>query len=104
MYDPVMVQPMRDELTRFGVKASGPDPFDPLGWQRYSAPGSPNRVVLNSEGTANGDGGPSMLFSTGSQFPVVAWARNSASGFDLVVSGIQGGIQHVAGRLAIEFL
>ena len=67
-----------------------PEPVPPTIWRAYSPAGS-GRVVLNPEGEANGDGAPSMLADPGSGLLVVAWARNSASGFDIVVSRFQAG-------------
>jgi len=60
-----------------------PDPFGGA-WHQFS--GSPSRVVLNSEGYLNDDGPPSMALNPFSDIVIVAWARNSASGFDVVVS------------------
>lgn len=49
-----------------------------------------NRVVLNPAGAANGDGRPSILKSLNG-VPMVAWSRNSAGGFDVVISQFVGG-------------
>jgi hypothetical protein len=43
-------------------------------------------VALNPEGADNGDGPPSLLVDPSSGLVAVAWARNSAAGFDVVVS------------------
>lgn len=59
-----------------------------IAWQRYY-PDGPDRFVLNDQGVANGDGAPSMIFS--STLPIVAWSRNSPGGFDVVVSRFTGG-------------
>lgn len=62
---------------------------DPDPWPTVSAqPG--NRVALNPEGSANGDGKPALLHNTVSGLPVVAWARSSPAGFDVVVSHFDG--------------
>jgi hypothetical protein len=60
-----------------------PDPFG-YAWAQFSA--NPSRRVLNPEGYLNGDGSPSMVLNPFSDMAIVAWARNSASGFDVVVS------------------
>lgn len=75
------------------------DDPEPIGnaWIRYSAEGG-GREVLNSEGFANGDGPPSLKVTAG--VPVVAWAKNSTDGYDVVFSRFAGGVwtvpQHVA--------
>jgi hypothetical protein len=60
-----------------------PDPFGSA-WGQLT--GSSSRIVLNSEGYLNGDGPPSMVLNPFSDLVIVAWARSSASGFDVVVS------------------
>jgi hypothetical protein len=67
-----------------------PDVFPLRFWEDAVSSGNPSRVALNPGGDANGDGRPSMLLSPVSG-PIVAWARNSASGFDVVVSRFSGG-------------
>jgi len=62
-----------------------PDPTS-IKWRRYTPPGDSDRIVLNEQGEANGDGPPSVLFSSVTRTPIVAWARNSPSGFDVVLS------------------
>jgi len=59
-------------------------------WQRFN-PDSPTRVVLNPDGTVNGDGEPSILMTLTPRIPLVAWARNSAQGYDVVLSRFQNG-------------
>jgi hypothetical protein len=54
-------------------------------WRSYSPPGS-DRIILNADGEVNGDGRPSSLFSIVSGLPMVAWARSSAGGYDVVIS------------------
>jgi hypothetical protein len=66
-----------------------PEPFG-IVWLRFNADG-PGRAVLNDQGYPNGDGPPSILLHPGSGLPVVAWAQNSAGGFDVVVSTFQNG-------------
>ena len=61
------------------------DPFG-LHWTDVSSSSNPDRIALNPGGDANGDGRPSMLRNPFSELPTVAWARNSASGYDVVVS------------------
>jgi hypothetical protein len=65
---------------------------DPVGiqWRPYSTV-NPSRVLLNPEGETNGDGRPSSLYNTFSQLPMVAWAMNTASGFDVVISHFSNG-------------
>ena len=67
------------------VLAQITDDSDPWGgaWKRLSY--DFNRAVLNPEGFTNGDGTPSLeLLSDGRV--LVAWARNSAQGYDVVAS------------------
>jgi hypothetical protein len=47
--------------------------------------------VLNPQGEANGDGLPTLLSNPATGLIAAAWARNSASGFDVVVSQLTGG-------------
>jgi hypothetical protein len=49
------------------------------------------RPVLNANGDDNGDGPPSLVSDAGSGLVVAAWARNSANGFDVVVSRFANG-------------
>ncbi len=65
----------------------GPDPV-PHFWSRYS--NNPNLIVLNPEGTTNGDGPPSMLGNP-SGLNIVAWAKNSSTGYDVVYSRFANG-------------
>jgi hypothetical protein len=67
-----------------------PDPTS-ITWRRLTPPGARGRIVLNEEGEANGDGAPSVLFNTVTRTPIVAWARNSPSGFDVVLSHLVDG-------------
>jgi len=88
----------RAEVGTLELEAGGPyvvgiiDDPDPVGraWKRYSTPGS-GRIVLNEAGETNGDGDPSLAFNPVTRTPIVAWARNSAEGFDVVVSRFSGG-------------
>lgn len=78
-------------LAGYKMAAIGDDPEPvPTIWRQISPPGS-DRVVLNPEGEANGDGAPSMLTDPVAGLLVVAWARNSASGFDVVISRFENG-------------
>jgi hypothetical protein len=61
-----------------------PTPFGSA-WRKIS-PVDAIHATLNPEGEANGDGAPSILSDANSGLIAVAWARNSASGFDIVVS------------------
>jgi hypothetical protein len=66
---------------------------DPVGiqWRPYSTM-NPSRVLLNPEGEANGDGRPSSLYNKISQLPMVAWAKNVATGYDVVISYFENGV------------
>jgi hypothetical protein len=78
-------------IAGYKMAAIGDDPEPvPTIWHQISPPGS-GRVVLNPEGEANGDGTPSMLTNPATGLLVVAWARNSASGFDVVISRFENG-------------
>jgi hypothetical protein len=54
-------------------------------WRKLS-PNDAIHVTLNPDGEANGDGAPSILADVNTGLIAAAWARNSASGFDIVVS------------------
>jgi len=71
-----------------GTILDDPDPFS-IVWRQFG-PTGPGRIVLNPQGEVNLDGYPSMLRNPVSDFPVVAWARNSAQGYDIVVSHFDG--------------
>jgi len=66
------------------------DDPEPVGtiWIRYF-PDSPQRLVLNDQGQASGDGAPSLIRR--SSLPIAAWAKNSPAGYDIVVSRFTGG-------------
>jgi len=66
---------------------------DPVGihWRPYSA-FAPNRVLLNTDGETNGDGRPSSLYNKFSRLPMVAWAKSTAGGFDVVISYFADGV------------
>lgn len=66
-----------------------PDPTSAI-WARYN-PESGSRYVLNDQGDVNGDGKPSSVLNPVSGLPIVAWARNDATGFDIVLSTFAGG-------------
>jgi hypothetical protein len=83
-----------------GSSAQGPyelitiiEDGDPVGihWRPYSLV-SPNRVLLNTDGETNGDGRPSSLYNSFSELPMVAWAKSTASGFDVVISYFASGV------------
>jgi hypothetical protein len=59
----------------------------PIGtvWRKLSAPNQ-LRIDLNPQGEANGDGRPSIVTDANSGLVAAAWSRNSAAGFDVVVS------------------
>ncbi len=62
-----------------------PEPFGPGVWKPIFPPNDPTET-LNPEGYENGDGPPSTLVVPSTRTPMVVWARNSASGFDVVLS------------------
>ena len=86
--------PLQAEIGAVDIQSTGPyvlsiiDDPDPTGaaWRRYTPLSSVSRIVLNEQGEANGDGDPAVLYNTVTRTPVVAWARNSAEGFDIVLS------------------
>ncbi len=61
-----------------------PTPFGSI-WRKHSSIDSIH-VTLNPEGEANGDGAPSIISDGNTGLIAVAWARNSGTGFDVVVS------------------
>lgn len=67
------------------------DDPEPVGnaWIPYSN-GSSGRVVLNAGGFENGDGDPSLIMRPAPLYPVAAWALNTPSGYDVVVSAFDG--------------
>ena len=66
-----------------------PDPTSAI-WARYNADDE-IRYVLNDQGETNGDGRPSSVLNAVSGLPIVAWARNGATGFDVVLSTFADG-------------
>ncbi len=78
-----------DQVPVYMTLGIGDDP-DPIGWVRYR-PDSPSRKVLNDQGDVNGDGPPAILWNPVSRMPLVAWSRNSAGGYDVVISRLVGG-------------
>jgi hypothetical protein len=77
------------------------DESEPIGmsWLRYR-PDSSGRIALNEQGFANGDGSPSILSNPFSGMPIVAWARNSGTGYDVVISFVVNGAWSVPEVLA----
>jgi hypothetical protein len=71
-----------------GTIIDDPDPFSII-WRQFG-PSASGRAVLNPEGEANLDGLPSILRNPVSGLAMVAWARNSAQGYDVVVSHFDG--------------
>lgn len=71
----------------FGV-SDDPHPFGNI-WSPTFAPDVTHNP-LNPGGTDNGDGRPSLVMSEISGQAHVAWARNSAEGFDIVLSSFDG--------------
>lgn len=74
------------------------DDIDPVSWRPHSSVAG--RILLNPGGEANGDGKPSMAYNTATDLPIVTWARNSASGFDVVVSHFENGAWTTPAELA----
>ena len=66
-----------------------PSPINPV-WRKFSLAASLH-VTLNPQGEANGDGTPSLVTDPSSGLIAAAWSRNSATGFDVVVSRFVGG-------------
>jgi len=81
-----------------------PGPINPV-WRKLGTE-EVARVSLNVAGEANGDGMPSLLSNPATGLIVAAWARNSVSGFDVVVSRFVSGAwtapQVVVGSTASE--
>jgi hypothetical protein len=73
-----------------GVIDEGPTPITQVVW-RPAGPGRSDRIVLNPQGEANGDGAPTVLSDPATGLVAAAWARNSASGFDVVISRFTAG-------------
>jgi len=88
----IAVQPgPADPLVAYVMYGSteDPTPINPV-WRRLSVSDSIG-FALNSGGEANGDGMPSLLTDVGTGLVVAAWSRNSANGFDVVVSRFVSG-------------
>lgn len=66
-----------------------PDPFGTV-WDRHSPPLS-GAIPLNPNGTSAGDGYPSSVVHPGTGEPIVAWSKNSPSGYDIVISRFVSG-------------
>jgi len=81
-----------------------PGPINPV-WRKLGTDDGA-RISLNVAGEANGDGMPSLVSNPATGLVVAAWARNSANGFDVVVSRFASGAwtapQVVAGSTASE--
>ena len=67
-----------------GFITDDPDPIDPV-WDRHS-PTTVTRDVLNPSGRTNGDGPPSLVVNPVSGWTLVAWARATGDGHDVVLS------------------
>lgn len=78
--------PAGSPVVLYEVKAiiDDADPV-PSAW-RVLGVQAPGRVILNPQGEANGDGKPSLWLDKPSDIALAAWARNSAEGFDVVLS------------------
>ena len=59
-------------------------------WRVHSAPAD-HRFVLNPNGEINQDGQPSLAFNIVNDLPMVAWAKNSPGGYDVVLSCFANG-------------
>ena len=81
-----------------------PSPITQI-WQKVTPPDAIH-LELNPQGSANGDGKPSLVTDANTGLIAAAWSRNSASGFDVVVSRFVGGAwsvpQVVVGSSASE--
>jgi hypothetical protein len=72
-----------------GIIVDDPDPVGSI-WARFHTDTERLRV-LNEDGVANADGQPSLLLNPGNRMAVVAWSKNSPSGYDIVVSFFSDG-------------
>jgi hypothetical protein len=66
-----------------------PSPINPV-WRKFSLAAS-FHVALNPQGEANGDGTPSLVTDPSDGLIAAAWSRNSASGYDVVLSRFESG-------------
>jgi len=76
------------QVYQFSQIVDGPEPV-PGVWNSPSSP-SASRFVLNPQGEIIGDGAPSLAFHPPTGLVAAAWSRNSASGFDIVISRFDG--------------
>jgi hypothetical protein len=85
----VVVHP-NGAVTSYVMQGIVDDP-EPIGnaWLRYNAD-SNVRFVLNDIGLVQQDGRPSMAVSPQTGYPIVAWARNTGTGHDVVLSRFDG--------------
>ena len=67
------------------------DDSDPVSSVWIAQGGGPGRHVLNEDGFLNGDGKPSVVYNPGPGLPIVAWAKYSSSGYDVVISSFSNG-------------
>ena len=72
--------------TRLGSIVDDPDPVPELAPVHKIVMFGGSQAIVNPGGYENGDGYPSVVYDTASRLPIVAWARKSATGFDVVVS------------------
>jgi len=91
-------------LHRIAAIGDGPDPWSGI-WLTLGSPSS-GRVILNPLGDANGDGPPSVITDPTTGVLLVAWAKNSPNGFDVVLSQFANGTwttpQVVAGDVLVS--
>jgi len=73
----------------FGVIVDDPNPFGNI-WTRF-APNGATRVVLNPEGSVNGDGRPELLVHPETGLPIAVWSRRSHAGYEIVISRFESG-------------
>lgn len=66
------------------------DPITGTAWLRHNAD-TPTRFVLNDAGYLNNDGRPTILTAGSPRRQLVAWSRNSAQGYDVVLSRFEAG-------------
>jgi hypothetical protein len=71
------------------IIGDAPDPF-PQVWERLSSPTS-GTIPLNPNGSSTGDGSPATLIHPLTGEAIVAWARNTAGSFDVVISRFHDG-------------
>jgi len=88
IYDPDLLPRPRGPYELRSIIEDG----DPVGivWRVHTVDFD-TKIVLNPDGETNGDGDPSLAFNLMGDVPMVAWARNSPGGYDVVLSRFADG-------------